>query len=135
MHPNDERRKQLDKENQKLIDRLLEDSDNGEEEDIEEDEPGFSINAAHLQRRDTVKAAGALRRKISDKAELLKIQSSSGLQRKKSIINADGEEETIDYCDICYTNLIQIAPTRITDDITFEFSTCKHRYCRECCQE
>ena len=40
-----------------------------------------------------------------------------------------------DYCPICYTNLIQLGTGAITDDVTFEFKTCKHRFCIECCQE
>ena len=82
-------------------------------------------------------AVTELKKKISYETE--KISSSQvtlpdGLTKKKSI-NDQGEEETSDYCSICYTNIIQLAPTKITDDLTFEFSECKHRFCIECCQE
>ena len=64
------------------------------------------------------------------------------MQAKFSQISADLSASQItsqvresDYCPICYTNLIQLGTGTITDDITFEFKTCKHRFCIECCQE
>ena len=53
-------------------------------------------------------AVNELKKKISYETE--KISSSQvtlpdGLTKKKSI-NDQGEEETTDYCSICYTNII-----------------------------
>ena len=68
----------------------------------------------------------------------------SHMQHKFAEIQADLNESATfgkvpshetDYCEICCTNVIQLGPARITDDITFEFKTCKHRFCIECCRE
>jgi hypothetical protein len=39
-----------------------------------------------------------------------------------------------DYCAICYTNEITVAPTE-PNEMTCEFEECKHRFCVECVRE
>ena len=56
------------------------------------------------------------------------------LLRKKTSINEDGKVVEPDYCPICYDSEIQLAPKEITDNMTFEFTSCEHRFCKECCR-
>ena len=66
----------------------------------------------NYERRKSV--VGILKKKISGPSAASQVEA------------APVKEDAAPTCAICYDEL--------TDEITFEFKACKHRFCTECCQ-